>query len=200
MHRTGIGRIETWRRYLDDYVPSTSHTHDPYALRACLLALDAAHVGTYGVGALLFDEDGQILVEGRNKVYEGGFRSDLHAEMVVMNEFESLGWAREKARGCTLVTSLEPCPMCMTRLIVAGVGAVLYLSDDSIGGMVRRRHELPPTFRAIIRSEGQRWGVAECSEELRTAAFDIWVESRQRLGQWLPHVEAPVRRSHATAS
>jgi hypothetical protein len=81
--------------------------------------------------------------------------------------------------------------MCMTRLIVAGVGTVLYVSDDSIGGMVRRRHDLPPTFRAIIRDKQQVWGTAECSDALRTAAFNIWEESRRSLGQWLPGCHEP---------
>jgi tRNA(adenine34) deaminase len=154
--------------------------------------MDAARMGSHGVGAVLFDADGSVIVDGHNKVFEGGFRSDLHAEMVVLNEYESAGWPRDKARECTLVTSLEPCPMCMTRLIVAGVGAVLYVAEDSIGGMVRRRHHLPPTFQAIIQSSNQVWGVAECSHELRVAAFNIWVESRDRLGQWLPSDQDPV--------
>lgn len=184
--RTANGRLEHWRRFLDDFVRSTRHRHESFAIQACRLAVDAAEAGTYGIGALLIDADGRVIVEGHNRVYHGGFRSDLHAEMVVTNDYEAAGWPREKARGCTLITSLEPCPMCMTRLIVAGVGSVLHVAEDSIGGMVQRRHNLPPIFRTIIESQQQIWGPAECSEELRAAAFEIWIESRDRLDQWLP--------------
>jgi cytosine deaminase len=180
---TGIGWAEEWRRYLDEFRPSARHAHERHAIRVCRLALESAHVGSYGVGAVLVDGDGETLVEGHNEVYLEGFRSDLHAEMVVMNEYEGLGLPRERARDLTLVTSLEPCPMCMTRLIVAGVGSVLHVSDDSAGGMVQRKHGLPPVFRTITEHQRQVWGPAECSEELRVAAFRIWMESRDRLEQ-----------------
>jgi tRNA(adenine34) deaminase len=191
MLRNGAGDLGTWQRSLDEFVPVVDHAHVTYAVRACRLALEAAHAGTYGVGAVLYDADGQVLVEGRNRVHDGGFRSDLHAEMVVMNEYESTRRPGARARHCTLVASLEPCPMCMTRLIVAGVGAVLYVSPDSIGGMVRRRHDLPPTFRAIMQGEGQTWASAECSDELRSIALNVWVESRRSLGHWFPGDPSP---------
>lgn len=186
MTRTTIDRIEHWRQYLDAVVPSVSHRHELYALQACRLALDAAAAGSYGIGAVLVDKDGRVIVRGQNRVHDRGFRSDLHAEMVVMNAYEASGGSREKARECTLVTSLEPCPMCMTRLIVAGVGSVLHVSEDSIGGMVRRRHHLPPVFRTIIESQEQVWGAAECSDELRAVAFEIWIESRESLDPCSP--------------
>jgi len=194
MGAAGNGRIEDWRRRLDDLTPSSEHRHEPWALHACRLAAEAAEAGTYGVGAVLLDADGRVVAEGRNRVYDGGFRSDLHAEMVLMNEYEASGGSREMARHCTVVTSLEPCPMCMSRLIVAGVGSVLYVSGDALGGMVQRRHHLPPTFRAIIRSQGQVWQPAECSHELREAAFEIWLESRNRLDQWLPRQPSEANR------
>ena len=176
-------RIEFWRQNLHDHSPSLQHRHESYALRACHLAVDAARVGTYGVGALLFDGAGRVIVEGHNRVRVGGFQSDLHAEMVVMNAYEATGRPREEARECTLVTSLEPCPMCMARLIVAGIGTVLYLADDYVGGMVSRLHNLPPTFRNIIQSQGQVWETADCSEELRAVAHGIWMESREHISR-----------------
>lgn len=189
MNPNDIGRIELWRRTLRDFVPRAHHRHESYALRACHLAVDAARLGTYGVGALLFDANGKIIVEGHNKVHAGGFRSDLHAEMVVMNDYEAARWPPEKARECTLVTSLEPCPMCMARLIVAGIGAVLYLAEDPWGGMVSRKQSLPPTFRAIIQSEGQTWQLAECSDQLSAAARGIWTETRERVRRRLPRAQ-----------
>lgn len=185
MEAIGKGWTEYWRRYLDDFVPSRIHEHESHAIRACRLAVEAAEIGTYGVGAVLLGPDGRIIVEGHNRVHADGFRSDLHAEMVVVNDYEALGWPRSRARHCTLVTSLEPCPMCTTRLIVAGIGTVLHVSDDSVGGMVQRRQHLPPIFRTITEHQEQVWAPADCSDELRVAAFRIWMESRDSLDRRL---------------
>jgi tRNA(adenine34) deaminase len=95
-------------------------------------------------------------------------------------------WSPEFVRHCTLICSLEPCPMCMTRLICAGIGTVLHLSDDSVGGMVQRKSALPPIFREITEDQKQVWGRAECSEDLRRIAFNIWDQSRGELTRRLP--------------
>jgi cytosine deaminase len=178
--------VQDWTEYLDSFVPSDTHRHEEAALRACRMAAAATELGTYGVGAVLLDAEGGVLFEGHNEVHVGSFRSDLHAEMVVVNRFESGTWSRDIARQCTLITSLEPCPMCMTRLIVAGIGTVLHVSADSIGGMVQRREALPPAFRKITEDQQQVWGLAECSEELRSVAYRIWDESREMLSMGLP--------------
>jgi cytosine deaminase len=98
--------------------------------------------------------------------------------MVVMNAFETAVQGHHDLASYTLITSLEPCPMCMTRLIFAGVGTVLHVCADPIGGMVQRQASLPPVFRQITESLSQVWGLADCSQELREAAFEIWDGSR----------------------
>jgi cytosine deaminase len=162
------------QRRLDAYEPSAAHAHDTYALAACRQALLAARQRTYGVGAVLVDPSGACVVEGHNHVHIGGFHSDLHAEMVVMNEFERDLAGPVDLSDWTLVTSLEPCPMCMTRLIYAGVGTILSVSEDDLGGMVSRRESLPPIFREITARQDQVWTKADCSDELRRMALSIW--------------------------
>lgn len=162
------------QRQLDAYEPSAAHAHDAYALAACRQALLAARQKTYGVGAVLVDPSGATVVEGHNHVHIGGFHSDLHAEMVVMNEFERDLAGPVDLSDWTLITSLEPCPMCMTRLIYAGVGTILHVSEDEMGGMVSRRESLPPIFREITARQDQVWTAADCADELRRLALDIW--------------------------
>jgi cytosine deaminase len=161
-------------RLLEVYVPSTAHEHDAWALAACRQALLAARQDTYGVGAVLVDPTGSVIVEGHNRVHIGGFRSDLHAEMVVMNAFERDLAGPVDLNAHTLVTSLEPCPMCMTRLIYAGVGTILHVAEDDFGGMVTRREKLPPIFREITNRQSQVWAAADCTDDLREAALAIW--------------------------
>jgi cytosine deaminase len=174
---SGFENID-WKMFLRSYVPARGRRDEQAAIAVCRLALRAAANGTYGVGAVLLDENREVIVEGHNQVYGRRFRSDLHAEMVVMNKFESRRATDASPRGCTLVTSLEPCPMCMTRLIFAGVGTILHVRSDDIGGMVQRKKAMPPVFREITDKQRQIWRLADCSPVLREAAFHIWDQSR----------------------
>jgi tRNA(Arg) A34 adenosine deaminase TadA/NAD(P)-dependent dehydrogenase (short-subunit alcohol dehydrogenase family) len=170
--------------FVDGFVPSPDKPDDPAALRALKQGLLAAGEGTYGVGAVIVDGSGAVVCEGANGVFAEGFHSDLHAEMVVLNEFEAAMRLRpgtlphKNAGDYTLVSSLEPCPMCMTRIIFSGIGHIRHVCADDIGGMVQRRHLLPPVFQEITGKQGQQWGEACCSEPLRQCAFEIWDESR----------------------
>lgn len=165
-------------KYLKNVSKPHIFKHENISLRVCELALKAYELGSAGVGAMILDHKGTILVEGYNEVYIDGFRSDLHAEMVVMNEFELKFQERHDMGMYTLITSLEPCPMCMTRLIFAGVGTILFVSPD-VGGMVQRMTSLPPIFQDITKRMSQTWELVECSEEIRLAAFYIWKESKK---------------------
>src|SRR5512138_3577201 len=66
----------------------THHRDQEIGIVACAEALAAARAGNYGVGAVLVDQDGEIVGRGRNTVFYPHFRSDLHAEMVAMTVFE----------------------------------------------------------------------------------------------------------------
>ena len=121
--------MQDWHRVLDQYEPSKSFRDEVAALRACRLAAAAGQRGTYAVGAVLLDSDGAVVAEGHNEVFTGNFRSDLHAEMVVLNKFEAQHQGQGGPGALTLVSSLEPCPMCM--------GAAY---------LCRRRHD-PPCCR-----------------------------------------------------
>ena len=177
--------IEAWREQLDNYQPDPNRADDAFALATCKQALKAANEGNVGVGAILVNPDGDIILEGHNQIFSEGFRSDLHAEMVVMNEFESNHRERVDLRGYTLVTSLEPCVMCLARLVLAGVGRVLYVAEDNEGGMARSLTNLPPIFQEFIDKQGQTFGEADCSDYLRKASEEILTPTRIRIEEFL---------------
>ena len=143
----------------------------------------AARTGNYGVGAVLVDPEGQIAEQGRNMVFFPHFRSDLHAEMVVMTAFEQRHPAAESMRGYTLMCSLEPCPMCLVRLLIAGVQTVKFLAYDDLAGMVNQRHSFPLAWRRLW--QRQEFVQADVSESLRRFALDVFLlnleSCRQRL-------------------
>lgn len=149
------------------------HRDQELGVVACREALTAARVGNYGVGAVLVDPNGRVVEQGRNAVFFPHFRSDLHAEMVVMNAFEERHPAMDNMRGYTLVCSLEPCPMCIARLLVAGVQTVKFLAYDELAGMVGHRQHLPAAWKRL--GQRQEFVEADVSERLRQFALDVFM-------------------------
>jgi tRNA(adenine34) deaminase len=140
-------------------------------LTVCQEALAAATKGNYGVGAVLLDPEGQIVAKGQNQVFTPRFRSDLHAEMVTMNAFELQHPDIGNLWGYTLMCSLEPCPMCLARLLIAGVGTVKFLAEDDNGGMVRRIAQMSVAWTRL--AQRQTFQQAAVSEGLRQFATDV---------------------------
>ncbi len=81
--------MHAWKDFVDEYQPAASFEDDIASTRVCQLAATAVELGTYAVGAVLLDDQGTVLAEGHNETFLNGFRSDLHAEMVVLTKFES---------------------------------------------------------------------------------------------------------------
>jgi cytosine deaminase len=159
-----------WKAYLLNYQPDPQHVDDVYAWLACALALQGVATGNFGVGALLVDRAGRVLTQGHNGIFNPRFRSDRHAEMVVMDDWENS--AAELIDG-TLYTSVEPCPMCLVRLSSSAVRRVFYVAPDLSGGMVRRMEGLPPFW--VQMAESKEFGQARCSSDLIRAASEIFL-------------------------
>ena len=146
----------------------TNHTDQQLGIIACSEALAAARMGNYGVGALLIDPMGEVLERGRNTVFFPHFRSDLHAEMVVMTAFEQRHPPAENMRGYTLLCSLEPCPMCAGALVNARIGRLVYGARDPKAGACGSLYDIvrdPRLNHRVPVVEGVR--AAECGEILR---------------------------------
>lgn len=126
---------------------------DPFVWLSCVEALQGVSEGNFGVGAILVDEKGDILIQGHNHSFKPDYRSDLHAEMVVLNEWEShlSGPLENKDNGLRLFSSLEPCPMCFTRLLYSEIKGIHYAAEDDLGGMQRYVEHMPPFFRSVAK-------------------------------------------------
>lgn len=161
--------------------------HDTAGWLTCVLALEAVQQGSYGVGALLLDEQGHLMAFAPNRMLDLPFRSDAHAEMIVISQFEDQ-WPDRQKRGMTLYSSLEPCPMCYARLLTSGIGTVYYVADDEAAGMVHLAEKMPPVWRAL--AANRRFERAPVDEGLRQLAMDIFMingrELDERLKRFLP--------------
>lgn len=115
---------------------------------SCVHALESIVSGNFGIGALILDRNGYIWTQGHNEVMQPYFRSDAHAEMVVLSRFEA-EYPDLKLPGLMLYTSLEPCPMCYTRLLISSMEEVVFVANDVPGGMVARKDQMPPYWRSM---------------------------------------------------
>lgn len=147
---------------------------------ACVLAFASLCGGNFGIGALIVDDAGRVFTHGHNEICAPRFRSDAHAEMVVISDFEAR-WPNTRKTGLSLYTSLEPCPMCYTRILISGLSRVFYVADDEAGGMVRRSHLMPDYWRAM--EDRCRFARAEVREPLRALALDILNLNLDTLGE-----------------
>lgn len=162
--------------------PDPEYKDDAYGLIVIRQALASIIEGSGGIGACLVDETtGKVIARGRNRQYKPYFRSDLHAEMDLLTRYED--WLRKKGgraskidlRACknlVLVSSVEPCPMCLTRMINAGIKKMFYVIPDEIGGMVGRMDQLPPFWKKRALQCDYRQAV--CSPEIQQIAHDLF--------------------------
>ena len=127
------------------------------------------------VGALVVDADGEVVGRGW---YEGP-RGAPHAEVRALQE------AGERARGGTLICSLEPCnhhgstPPCTDALIDAGIASVVVAATDPNplvdGRGVRRLREAGlQVHTGILAEEAQRLNAAFERHVTTGRPFLIW--------------------------
>lgn len=91
--------------------------------RALELASRAGREGDVPVGAVVLDPAGEVIGEGRN-LREVDGDPTAHAEVVALRAAarHTGSWRLE---GCTLVVTLEPCPMCAGAAMLARIGRIV---------------------------------------------------------------------------
>ena len=102
--------------------------------RALALARTAAAAGEVPVGALVLGPDGTVLAEAANRV-ERDHDASAHAELLAMRT-AAARLRSPRLLGCTLVVTLEPCPMCAGAAVHFRVGRVVFGAYDPKGGGV----------------------------------------------------------------
>ena len=171
--------IKQWKSFLGKYQYCEDNHDDICIWLTCILALKAVNAGNFGVGSILIDPEGAIVSQGHNEVFNPYFRSDRHAEMVVMDHFEDTRPEQTKLNGYTLYTSLEPCPMCLVRLSTTSLGKVLHGALDITGGMISRINDLPPFW--LDMTHNKSFLQAECSQALKETAINIFLMNLENL-------------------
>ncbi|MDQ7013850.1 MAG: tRNA adenosine(34) deaminase TadA [Planctomycetota bacterium] len=104
--------------------------------RALELARQAAARGEVPVGAVVYDTTtGEQIAEASNTRQQSNDPTG-HAELLAVRAAAATldDW---RLTGCTVVVTLEPCPMCAGMLVNARVGRVVYGADDPKAGACR---------------------------------------------------------------
>ncbi|MEO6790777.1 MAG: nucleoside deaminase [Ornithinibacter sp.] len=119
--------------------------------RALELAELAGRAGDVPVGAVVLDGSGHVVGEGRN-LREVDGDPTAHAEVVAIRAAAATlgGW---RLQGCTLVVTLEPCPMCAGALMLARVDTVVFGAWDPKLGACGSVWDVPRDRRATHRAE-----------------------------------------------
>jgi tRNA(Arg) A34 adenosine deaminase TadA len=126
----------------------------------------AAARGEVPVGAVVLDGAGAVLARAGNRT-EADHDASAHAELLALR-------AAARARGsprlpdCTLVVTLEPCPMCAAAISAFRVAKLVFGAYDPKGGGVEHGARVFAASSCHHRPEvigGAREG--ECGELLR---------------------------------
>ena len=103
--------------------------------------------GEFPVGCVLVYRN-KILVAGSRQGSIGDHRNELdHAEIVALRRLAELGDPIDH-RQITAFSTLEPCLMCYSALILAGIGRIVYAYEDVMGGGTGcERSRLTPLYK-----------------------------------------------------
>jgi tRNA(adenine34) deaminase len=117
---------------------------------AIALAMQAEAIDEVPIGAVVFQGD-EIVGEGFNRK-EVSNDPTAHAEMIaIADAAQRLG--RWRLQDCTLIVTLEPCPMCAGALVNARMGRVVYGASDPKAGACRTLYEISDDPRLNHRCE-----------------------------------------------
>ena len=103
-------------------------------------AAACAATGDVPVGAVVLGPDGAVVGAGRNRREADGDPTG-HAEVLALRA-ASAALGRWRLDDCTLVVTLEPCPMCAGAIVNARVPHLVYGCADPKAGAVRSLFQL----------------------------------------------------------
>ena len=136
--------------------------------RALALAAEAASLGEVPVGAIVYEtKTGKVLSEAFNR-RETDRDPAAHAEHIAIREAaKAIGdW---RLNHCTVVVTLEPCPMCAGLIVNARVGRLVYGTTDPKAGAVE-------TLYQIVTDDRLNHRVEVVSDVLRDECSDVLSE------------------------
>lgn len=159
-------------------MPDVSNIDTLYLQQAIRLAIDSVADGGGPFGAVIV-RDGDVVATGQNRVTRD-HDPTAHAEVTAIRA-TGAALGDFSLAGCTLYSSCEPCPMCMSAALWARVDRVVYAADryDAAEGGF---DDL--AFYEALATPREQWDlkVHHCTlAEGSVAPFRYWLESESRV-------------------
>ncbi|KGX91423.1 nucleoside deaminase [Pontibacillus marinus] len=113
------------------------------------LAWETMKDGSKPIAALVIDENGEIIAEGKNAVYSEYYGATVSYNEIAHAEVNALGKIDNRVHTSrapyTLYSTLEPCPLCTGALYMSSIKNLAYAAKDKFGGsldMLGKTHYL----------------------------------------------------------
>jgi tRNA(adenine34) deaminase len=115
--------------------------------------------GSVPIGAVITNETGEILSVGRNRIFDQAPESEkqisgvplAHAEL---NALLALDYAEVDPHLCILYSIVEPCPLCIGAICMAGIKNVHYAARDTWSGSTNLLEATPYLRSKSIKAVG----------------------------------------------
>lgn len=119
-----------------------------YLNHTITLAKIAERAGNLPIGAVIVLDD-EVIAEGQNRLWFPVTSPGRHAEIDALAAVNPSLWNR--AKEMTLYTTLEPCLMCMSTILLHKIGRVVYGAEDPRGGALCVIGHMPPSFEKFYK-------------------------------------------------
>ena len=118
----------------------------------------AYNAGCLPVGAVITAPNGEIISRGRNRIndpfVQDGFIHSTRLAHAELNAMIVLSESVYDLHTCTLYTILEPCPLCLGALYMAGVRQLYYAARDPWAGSANLLGATPYLSRKPVQTFG----------------------------------------------
>jgi tRNA(Arg) A34 adenosine deaminase TadA len=162
----------------NDDEKSFINREDFYMKKACNLANKSVLLGGGPFGCVITDDNYFIVGKGSNQVT---LLNDptLHAEIVAIRD------ACKKLKtfnlsGCTLYTSCEPCPMCLSAIYWSRINKVFYGNTRDDAKAIGFDDEF--IYNEIGKNIDERQiEMVQCDENSAKKSFQLWCEKEDKI-------------------
>lgn len=102
------------------------------------MAWDSYRNNTIPIGAVIVSASGEIVSEGRNRIFDKNSNNSLagtymaHAEMTGMMQLKTDD--HPDIKSYVLYTTMEPCPMCFGTMLMMHICDLRYAARDGFAG------------------------------------------------------------------
>lgn len=124
-------------------------SHDFYMKQALEQAELALKDGEFPVGCVIVHR-GKVVVRSRRANSSSQNMNEIdHAEIIALKELSGIVPASER-KDTVLYSTMEPCLMCFSAIILSGISHVVYAYEDAMGGGTAcHLQTLPPLYSSV---------------------------------------------------